>query len=86
VDETKATSGYMFMLVGAAVLWRSCKQTVLTKSTTEAELVAPETTTNEDQWLRELLMDLLFIDKTVPPMVMYCDNQSMLASFRINKD
>jgi hypothetical protein len=86
VDETKATSGYMFTLAGAAVLWRSCKQTVLTKSTTEAELVAPETTTNEDEWLRELLMDLLFIDKTVPPIVMYCDNQSMLAEVMNTKD
>jgi hypothetical protein len=36
VDETKATSGYVFTLVGATVSWRSCKQTVLTKSTTEA--------------------------------------------------
>jgi hypothetical protein len=52
-DETKAISGYVFTLAGAAVSWRSCKQTVLTKSTTEAELVALETATNEAEWLRE---------------------------------
>jgi hypothetical protein len=45
-DESKATSGYVFTLAGAAVSWWSCKQTVLTKSTTEAEFVALETTTN----------------------------------------
>jgi len=39
-DEIKATSGYVFTLVDAAVAWRSCKQTVFTKSTAEAELVA----------------------------------------------
>jgi hypothetical protein len=61
-DETKAMSDYVFMLAGDAVSWRSCKQIVLTKSTTEAELVALETTTNEVEWLRELLMDLPFID------------------------
>jgi hypothetical protein len=55
-------SGYVFMLAGATVSWRSCKQTVLTKSTTEAKLVALETTTNEAEWLRVLLMDLTFID------------------------
>jgi len=58
VDETKATSGYVFTLAGAVVSWRYRKQTVLTKSTTEAELVALEIATNEAEWLRELLMDL----------------------------
>jgi len=57
-DETKATSGYVFTLAGAVVSWRYRKQTVLTKSTTEAELVALEIATNEAEWLRELLMDL----------------------------
>jgi hypothetical protein len=59
---------------------------VLTKSTTEAELVALETTTNETEWLRELLMDLPFIDKPVPHVLMYCDNQSMLAQVMNTKD
>jgi hypothetical protein len=59
---------------------------VLTKSTTEAELVALETTTNETEWLRELLMDLPFIDKQVPHVLMYCDNQSMLAQVMNTKD
>ena len=57
-DEIKATSGYVFTLAGAAVAWRSCKQTVLTKSTTEAELVALKTATSEAEWLRELLMEV----------------------------
>jgi hypothetical protein len=74
------------MLAGAAVLWRSCKETMLTNSTTEVELVALETITNEAEWLRELLMDLCFIDKLVPPILMYCDNQSMLAQVMNTKD
>ena len=78
-DEIKATSGYVFTLADAAVAWRSCKQTVLTKSTTEAELVALKTATSEAEWLRELLMDLPLLEKPVPPILMYCDNQSMLA-------
>ena len=31
VDETKATSGYLFTLGGGAVSWKSCKQTILTR-------------------------------------------------------
>jgi hypothetical protein len=53
VDETKATNGYVFTLAGAAVSWRSYKQTVLTKSTIESEHVTLETSTNETEWLRE---------------------------------
>jgi hypothetical protein len=76
----------VFMLVDAAVSWRSCKQTMLTKSITEVELIALETTTNDAEWLRELLMDIPFIDKPVPPILMYCDNQSMLAQVMNTKD
>jgi hypothetical protein len=35
-DELYATSGYVFLLGGDAVFWKSCKQTVITKSTIEA--------------------------------------------------
>jgi hypothetical protein len=38
VDEMYATSGYVFLLSGGAVSWKSCKQTILTRSTMEAEL------------------------------------------------
>ena len=85
-DEIKATSGYVFTLAGAAVAWRSCKQTVLTKSTTEAELVVLETAISEVEWLRELLMNLPLLEKPVPPILMYCDNQSMLAQVMNTKD
>jgi hypothetical protein len=36
-DELKATSGYVFTLGGGAVSWKSCKHTILTRSTVEAE-------------------------------------------------
>ena len=85
-DEIIATSGFVFTLAGAAVAWRSYKQTVSTKSTAEAERVALETATNEVEWLRELLMDLPLLEKPVPPIVMYCDNQSMLAQVMNAKD
>ena len=37
-DELYATIGYAFLLRGGAVSWKSCKQTILTRSTMEAEL------------------------------------------------
>jgi hypothetical protein len=47
VDEMYVTSGYVFTLGGATVSWRSYKETILTRSTMEAELAAPDTTTVE---------------------------------------
>jgi hypothetical protein len=81
-SKLKVGSKYLYL----TILWRSCKQTMLTKSTTEVELVALETATNEVEWLRELLMNLPFVDKSVPPILMYCDNQSMLAQVMNIKD
>ena len=65
-DEIKATSGYVFTLGGGAVSWKSCKQTILTRSTTEAELTALDTATVEAEWLRELLMHLPMVEKPIP--------------------
>jgi hypothetical protein len=42
-NELYATSGYVFLCGGGAVSWKSCKQTILTKSTMEAELAALDT-------------------------------------------
>jgi hypothetical protein len=35
-DEIYATSGYIFSLGGGAISWKSCKHTILTRSTMEA--------------------------------------------------
>ena len=85
-DELKATSGYMFTLGGGAVSWKSCKQTILTRSTIEAELTALDTATVEAEWLRELLMDLPIVEKLIPVILMNCDNQTMIVKVNSSKD
>jgi hypothetical protein len=44
----------------------------------EAKLVALESATTEAEWLKELLMDLLMVDKPVPAIPLHCDNQSVI--------
>nr|ABF94664.1 retrotransposon protein, putative, Ty1-copia subclass [Oryza sativa Japonica Group] len=85
-DEIKATSGYAFTLGGGAVSWKSCKQTILTRSTMEAELTALDTATVEAEWLRELLMDLPVVEKPVPAILMNCDNQTVIIKVNSSKD
>ena len=50
-DEMKATTGYVFTLGGGAVSWKSCKQTILMRSTMEAELTTLDTSGVEAGWL-----------------------------------
>jgi hypothetical protein len=86
VDEVYAMSGYVFTLRGAAVSWRSCKQTILTRFTMEAELTTLDTITMEVDWLRELLMDLPIVEKHLLVILMNCDNQTVIVKVDSSKD
>ena len=86
IDELYATSGYVFTIGGGAVSWRSCKQTILMRSTMEAELTALDTATVEAKWLHELLMDLPVVEKPMPAILMNCDNQTVIVKVNSAKN
>jgi hypothetical protein len=44
----------------------------------EAELVSLESAIIEAEWLKELLMDLPMVAKSVPAILLHCDNQSVI--------
>ena len=52
----------------------------------EAELRALDTATVEAEWLRELPMDLPIVEKPIPPILMDCDNQTMIVKVNNSKD
>ena len=54
-QDVKSTSGYVFLLGGAAVSWCSNKQTIITRSTMEAELTALDTACTEAEWIKNLV-------------------------------
>jgi hypothetical protein len=77
----------VFLFGGGAVSWKSCKQTLLTKSTMEAELAALDTAGAEAEWLRDFLLDLPVVEKSIPAISMNCDNQTVITkvnSYRNN--
>lgn len=75
-DTRRCTTGYVFMLNGAAVSWLSKRQSLFTLSTTEAEYVAGATAAHEAVWLRTLIHDLT---GSSTPMEMRCDNESAIS-------
>ena len=80
VNDRKSTSGYLFMMSGAAVSWKSQKQMCVALSTAEAEYVALAAAAQEATWLRKLMENLH--NSQVEPITIYEDNQSAICIAR----
>jgi hypothetical protein len=76
--DVKSTSGYVFMLGGGAISWGSKKQTIISRSTMESELIALDTTCSEAEWLRNLLLDLPIVEKPLPAISVHCDCKAVI--------
>ena len=57
-DNRRSTTGFVFMLGGAAISWSSKRQAVVACSTTESEYIAAYTATREAICLRRMLIEL----------------------------
>ena len=80
--DTKSTSGYVFTLGGAAVSWKSSKQTCSDRSTMESEFIALDKAGEEAKWLRNFLEDILNWPKPVPAVCIHCDSQAAIGRAR----
>jgi hypothetical protein len=59
-DDSKSRTGYVYILNGGAVSWRSCKQSVIAGSTTEAEYMAASEASSEGVWIRNFITELVW--------------------------
>ena len=73
-DSRKSTSGYVFVLAGGAISWKSAKQTIIASSTMEAEFVACFEATNQGLWLRNFISGLSVLSSIARPLKIFCDN------------
>ncbi|GJU78978.1 retrovirus-related pol polyprotein from transposon TNT 1-94 [Tanacetum coccineum] len=73
----RSISGYAIFLGHSLISWKSKKQAVVSKSSTEAEYRALADSTCEISWLKSLLLDLQ-VTVSTPSLVM-CDNVSTIA-------
>ncbi|TYK10332.1 Retrovirus-related Pol polyprotein from transposon TNT 1-94 [Cucumis melo var. makuwa] len=74
--DRRSTTGYCFYLGDSLISWRSKKQSVVSRSSTESEYRALADATTELLWLRWLLADM-----GVPqqgPTLLHCDNRSAI--------
>ncbi|RVW39088.1 Retrovirus-related Pol polyprotein from transposon TNT 1-94 [Vitis vinifera] len=84
-DDQKSTSGYIFMLAGEAISWKSVKHSLIAFSTMYAEFVACYGASSQAVWLRNLISELQVADSIFLPIVIYCDNNTVVFYSKNNK-
>jgi len=68
LNDRKSTSGYVFTLAGAAVSWKSKKESLLSLSSTEVEYIACSEAIREGIWLRRFYHEITYteLNSTLP--------------------
>lgn len=84
-DDLKSTSGFVFLLAGGAISWKSVKQSTVAASTMQAEFVACYEATIQAAWLKNFITGLRVVDSISRPIQIYCDNNGAVFYSRNNK-
>lgn len=77
IVDRKSTTGYVIRMYGNTIFWKSKKQNIVTKSSTEAEYVALSVCVSEVNLIRELLKDFGIEIKN--PVRIYEDNAGAIS-------
>ena len=72
----KSIEGYLFTLFGGPIDWRLTKQRLVTKLSTEVELLALSHAATELIWWQRFFKEVGF--DTKEKQVIYCDNLQMI--------
>ncbi|GJR53988.1 retrotransposon protein, putative, ty1-copia subclass [Tanacetum coccineum] len=75
-DDTKSQTGYVFILNGGAVDWKSSKQSTTAMSATESEYIAASEAVMEVVWIRKFISGLGIVPTINEPLNMYYDNSA----------
>jgi Reverse transcriptase (RNA-dependent DNA polymerase) len=71
-DTRKSTTGFVSILYGGAISWKSQLQKTVAQSTMESEYIALAQATKESLWLSKLILD--FHGNSKLPTTLYSDN------------
>ncbi|XP_027171647.1 uncharacterized protein LOC113771242 [Coffea eugenioides] len=75
-DTMKSTSGYVYLLAGGVISWKSAKQSLIASFTMAAEFITCYEASNQGIWLRNFITELRVVDGFERPLKLFCDNKS----------
>ncbi|GJZ10615.1 retrotransposon protein, putative, ty1-copia subclass [Tanacetum coccineum] len=76
---TRPDTGYVFILNGGVVDWKSTKQSIFATSSTDAEYIAAFDASKEAVWIQKFISRLGVVPTIEKPINMYCDNTGAIA-------
>ncbi|KAI3672503.1 hypothetical protein L6452_38592 [Arctium lappa] len=77
-DDTPSQTGFVFIMNGGAVDWKSAKQSTTAMSSREIEYIAAFEAAMEVVWIRKFISGLRVVLSNERPMDMYCDNSGAI--------
>ncbi|GJW47559.1 hypothetical protein Tco_0079205 [Tanacetum coccineum] len=77
-DDLKSQTGYVFVLNGGAVDWKSTKQSIFATSYEKAVYIAAYDASKEAVWVRKFISRLGVVPIIEEPINMYCDNNGAI--------
>jgi hypothetical protein len=78
-DDLRSQSGFVFVLNGGVVSWKSSKQETTTDSTTESEYIAASEAAKEGVWIKKFVTELRVVPSASGPLELYYDNNRAIA-------
>ena len=75
-NSRRSITGYILLLGGSPIAWKSKKQSTVSKSSSEAEYRAMSSAASEVTWVVRLLKELQI--NSLQPVTLHCDNQSAI--------
>ena len=84
-ESMKSTLGYIYLLTGGVISWKSVKQSIVASSTMAVEFVAFYEASNHGMWLRNFVTGLHIVDGIERPLKLFCDNKSTVLYSNNNK-
>ncbi|GKA89911.1 hypothetical protein Tco_0811723, partial [Tanacetum coccineum] len=78
-DDSKSHFGWVFLLNGGAVTWKSSKQDTVVDFTCDSEYIATCEASKEAIWMKNFIGDLGVVPTVQGPIEIFCDNKSEVA-------
>nr|GEX15804.1 putative retrotransposon protein [Tanacetum cinerariifolium] len=85
-DDSRSQSGWIFLLNGGAVTWKSSKKDTVVDSTCESEYIAACEASKEAIWMKNFIGDLGVVPTVQDPIEKFCDNESAVVLTKEPKD